>query len=93
MNETGFLLRAMTETLMPFGIFVFLFRKHQGRIKPYLTGILTLMILTVPRKLISDLLIPSEGEWAFRIAISILIGAFCEETGKYIAMKFIILII
>ncbi len=88
MPEIGFLLRAVTETFLPFGIFVYLFRKRGGRIKPYLTGILTLMMLVIPRKIVSAVIIPEEGEWAFRIAVSILVGAFCEESGRYLAVKY-----
>ncbi len=84
----GFAVRGISGTFGAFGIFMFLYRKHHGRIRPYLTGILTLMILAVPRKIISDLLIPPEGEWAFRTAVSILIGAFCEEIGRYFAFRY-----
>ena len=89
MNEIGFLLRAVFETFVPFGIFLYLLRKHNGRMSLIcwdsgIDGNCT------PRKLVSDLLIPEEGEWAFRIAISILIGAFCEEIARYLAMKYIL---
>ena len=90
MNEIGFLLRALFETFVPFGMFLYLLRKRNGRMKPYLAGILALMAIVLPRKLVSDLLIPEEGEWAFRIVISILIGAFCEEIARYFAMKYVL---
>ncbi len=85
---TGFLFRAVFETFAAFGIWICLYKKYGGRIMPYLAGILTLMTLVIPRKLLSDLCIPEEGEWAFRIAVSILIGAFCEEAGRYLTMKY-----
>ena len=88
MNEIGFLLRALLETFAPLGIFLYLFRKHGGRIQPYFAGIIALMAIVLPRKGLHALMIPKEEEWAIQIAISILIGAFCEEIARYIAMKY-----
>jgi uncharacterized membrane protein YhfC len=88
MNEIGFLLRALLETFAPLGIFLYLFRKHGGRIQPYFAGIIALMAIALPRKGLFALMIPKEEEWAIQIVISILIGAFCEEIARYIAMKY-----
>ncbi len=80
-------MRGIFDVVFPFVVFFFLHRRCSGRVYPALIGIAALVLLVVPRALLREMFVPSEGEFLLQFAISALINAVCEEMARYCAMR------
>lgn len=80
------ILRGCCCLMLPVIAFLFL-RKKGGKAYPVLIGIITLILLSMPRGLIRALLVPLADGFLAQFLLADVIGACFEECGRFFAMK------
>ena len=86
-QKTLLILRGVSVMAIPVLAFLFL-RKKGGRGYPTVIGIVTLILLMMPRGLIRALLVPQADGFLAQFILSDAIGACFEECGRFIAFKY-----
>ena len=85
-----FVVRAILTIAFPF-ICIFIARKKfDGRIFPFVIGLVAVNLLVIPRALLRDMLMPDSGDFTMRLVLSSLIGAFCEETARFLMFRYML---
>ena len=85
-----FVVRAILTIAFPF-ICIFIARKKfDGRIFPFVIGFVAVNLLVIPRALLRDMLVPDSGDFTIRLVLSSLIGAFCEETARFLMFRYML---
>ena len=85
-----FVVRAILTIAFPF-ICIFIARKKfDGRIFPFVIGLVAVNLLVIPRALLRDMLVPDSGDFTMRLVLSSLIGAFCEETARFLMFRYML---
>lgn len=85
-----FVVRAILTIAFPF-ICIFIARKKfDGRIFPFVVGLVAVNLLVIPRALLRDMLVPDSGDFTIRLVLSSLIGAFCEETARFLMFRYML---
>ena len=85
-----FVVRAILTIAFPF-ICIFIARKKfDGRIFPFVIGFAAVNLLVIPRALLRDMLVPDNGDFTIRLVLSSLIGAFCEETARFLMFRYML---
>lgn len=85
-----FVVRAILTIAFPF-ICIFIARKKfDGRIFPFVVGLVAVNLLVIPRALLRDMLVPDNGDFTMRLVLSALIGAFCEETARFLMFRYML---
>ena len=85
-----FVVRAILTIAFPF-ICIFIARKKfDGRIFPFVVGLVAVNLLVIPRALLRDMLVPDSGDFTMRLVLSSLIGAFCEETARFLMFRYML---
>lgn len=83
-----FFLRGLFVGVLPFAAYFYLKKRHGGRAFPVFIGVVTVMLFIVPRAMLRSIFTPgAEKSLTVRYLTYWLIGAACEELGRYIAMK------
>ena len=82
-----FFLRGCWVTLLPVLLFVFVRKRYGGRLYPVLIGAAAMVLLAMPRALMRGIAVQGSDGFLEKFLASDLIGAFCEEIGRFIAMK------
>ncbi len=86
----GFVVRAILTVAFPFICIFVAHRKFDGRIYPFVIGLVSVNLLVIPRALLRDILVPDSGDFTMRLVISALIGAFCEETARFLMFRYML---
>lgn len=85
-----FVVRAILTIAFPF-ICIFIARKKfDSRIFPFVIGLVAVNLLVIPRALLRDMLVPDSGDFTMRLVLSSLIGAFCEETARFLMFRYML---
>lgn len=82
-----FVLRGLFAAALPFAAYFYLKHRHFGRPLPVFTGIITVMLILVPRELFRNVLVQGAETLTGKWLTVWLIGAVFEECGRYVAMK------
>ena len=85
-----FVLRGLLCAALPFAAYFYLKKRHFGRPLPALTGILTVALILIPRKLLQTILAEGAESLTGKWLTVWLIGSAFEECGRYIAMTYAI---
>ena len=80
-------LRGLLTAAMPFAAYFYLKHRHFGRPLPVFTGIVTVMLILVPRELFRSVLMQGAETDTGKWLTVWLIGSVFEEGGRYLAMK------
>lgn len=88
MTMLGYVLRTIFCITFPFVMVFTVKRKFDGRIYPFIIGMTAVNLLVLPRMLLRSFFVPVTGEFGTRLFISVLIGALCEETARFLMMKY-----
>ncbi len=86
----GFVVRAILTIAFPFICMFIAYKKFDGRIFPFIIGLVAVNLLVIPRALLRDMLVPDSGDFTMRLVLSSLIGAFCEETTRFIMFRYML---
>ena len=81
------LLRGLLVAAIPFAAFFRLRQKHGGRGFPVFVGVITVMLILLPRELFRNVLIKGAETDTGKWLTVWLVGAIFEECGRYVAMK------
>lgn len=82
-----FALRGLFTAAMPFAAYCYLKHRHFGRPLPVFAGIITVMLILLPRALFRSVLMQGAETDTGKWLTVWLVGAAFEECGRYIAMK------
>ena len=85
-----FVVRAILTIAFPFICMFIAHRKFDGRIFPFVIGLVAVNLLVIPRALLRDMLVPDSGDFTMRLVLSSLIGAFCEETARFLMFRYML---
>ena len=88
MTMLGFVLRTIFCIAFPFVMLFTVKRKFDGRIYPFIIGMAAVNLLVLPRMLLRSVFVPAAGEFGTRLFVSVFIGALCEETARFLMMKY-----
>lgn len=86
----GFVVRAILTVAFPFICIFISHKKFNGRIFPFVTGLVAVNLLVIPRALLRGIFVPDSGDFTIRLVISSLIGAFCEETARFLMFRYML---
>ncbi len=86
----GFVVRAILTIAFPFICMFITYKKFDGRIFPFVIGLVAVNLLVLPRALLRDMLVPDSGDFTMRLILSSLIGAFCEETARFLMFRYML---
>ena len=84
----GLLVRLCFELTLPIIAVVYIYKKYRCGIYPAIIGFAALNLIVLPRALLNNIFLSDGSFWVGQIVTTALIGATCEETGRFIAMKF-----
>lgn len=84
---TGFFLRGLLTAAIPFAVFFYLRKRQGGRAMPVLAGAVTVMLILIPRALLRSILVQGAETLTGKWLTVWLIGAACEELGRYLTMR------
>lgn len=82
-----FALRGIFTAVLPFAVYFYLKHRHSGRPLPVFTGIVTVILILVPRELFRNVLMQGAETDTGKWLTVWLVGAVFEECGRYAAMK------
>ena len=88
MTMLCYVIRAIFKITFPFVMLFIVKRKFDGRIYPFVIGLTAVNLLVLPRMILRDVFVPASGEYGIRLLISVFIGAACEETARFLMMKY-----
>ena len=83
-----FFLRGLYVLLLPAVMFLIVRKRHGGRLYPVLVGIMAMALLSLPRALLRGIAVAGSEDFLVKFLAADLIGAFCEEIGRFLAMKY-----
>lgn len=86
----GFVVRAILTIAFPFICMFITHKKFDGRIFPFVAGLIAVNLLDLPRALLRGIFVPDSGDFTVRLVISSLIGAFCEETARFLMFRYML---
>ena len=86
----GFVVRAILTIAFPFICIFIAHKKFGGRIYPFVVGLVSVNLLVIPRALLRGIFVPDSGDFTLRLVISSLIGAFCEETARFLMFRYML---
>ncbi len=86
----GFVVRAILTIAFPFICMFVAHKKFDGRVFPFVIGLVVVNLLVIPRALLRDMLVPDSGDFTMRLVLSSLIGAFCEETARFLMFRYML---
>ena len=86
----GFVVRAILTITFPFICMFIACKKFYGRIFTFVIGFVAVNLLVIPRALLRDMLVPDSGDFTIRLVLSSLIGAFCEETARFLMFRYML---
>ena len=82
-----FVLRGLLTAAMPFAAYFYLKKRHDGRSIPAFAGVITVMLILIPRALFRSIFVQGAETLTGKWLTIWLIGSVFEEGGRYIAMK------
>ena len=82
-----FVLRGLLTAAMPFAAYFYLKKRHDGRSIPAFAGVITVMLILIPRALFRSIFVQGAETLTGKWLTVWLIGSVFEEGGRYIAMK------
>ena len=85
-----FALRGLLVAAFPFAAYFYLKKRHFGRSVPAFVGVITVMLILVPRALFRQIFVQGAETLTGKWLTVWLIGAAFEECGRYVAMKYAI---
>lgn len=80
-------LRGIICLILPFAGYAYLRRKHGTSIYPMLVGLLTYVLILVPREVVRRMLLPGADSLTGKWLTVWFVGGCFEEIGRYVAMK------
>ena len=86
----GFVVRAILTIAFPFICMFITHKKFDGRIFPFVVGLIAVNLLVIPRALLRVTIVPDSGDFTMRLVLSSLIGAFCEETARFLMFRYML---
>lgn len=84
---SAFFMRGLLTAALPFVFFIYLHKKHGGRLYPVFVGAAALILLSMPRGLMRSIAIQSSDSFFIKFLIADIIGAAFEECGRFAAMR------
>lgn len=86
----GFVVRAILTIAFPFICMFITHKKFDGRFFPFVIGLVAVNLLVLPRALLRGMFVPDSGDFTIRLVLSSLIGAFCEETARFLMFRYML---
>lgn len=83
----GFFMRGLLCAAMPFAGFVILRKKYGVGFFPMFVGLVTVMLILLPREVMRRMLLPGADTLTGKWLTVWFVGACFEELGRYVAMK------
>ncbi|MBQ8568878.1 MAG: YhfC family intramembrane metalloprotease [Oscillospiraceae bacterium] len=84
----GFAIRAIFDIAIPFIMIFIAYKKFDGRLYPFLIGIVSMNLLVLPRIFLRNIFAPDPDNKVIDFLIFIFIGAACEEISRFLMMKY-----
>ncbi len=85
-----FVVRAILAIAFPFLCIFVAHKKFNGRIFPFVIGLVAVNLLVIPRALLRGIFVPDSGDFTMRLVLSAFIGALCEETARFLMFKYML---
>lgn len=86
----AFIIRAILTITFPLICIFIVHKNFEGRIFPFVIGLVAVNLLVIPRALLRDMLVPDSGDFTMRLVLSSVIGAFCEETARFLMFRYML---